>query len=84
MRGDVAGCIVHREKGSQFGSRKYLRELTRHRMVRSTGRVGSSKENAATESFFARLEKNILDRPSCTTREQLRIAIATWIERTSH
>ena len=42
MRGDVAGCIVHSDRGSQFRSRKFLRALTRHRMVGSMGRVGSS------------------------------------------
>lgn len=34
------------------------------------------------EFFFALLKKNVLDRRSWTTREQLRIAIVTWIERT--
>ena len=48
------------------------------------GRVGSSGDNAATESFCALLQKNVLDRRSWTTREQLRIAIVTWIERTYH
>ena len=36
------------------------------------------------ESFFALLQKNVLDRRSWPTREQLRIAIVTWIERTYH
>ncbi|SJN32922.1 Mobile element protein [Mycetocola reblochoni REB411] len=84
MRGDVAGCIAHSDRGSQFRSRKFLRALARHRMVGSMGRVGSSGDNAAMESFFALLQKNVLDRRSWTTREQLRIAIVTWIERTYH
>ena len=84
MRGDVAGCVVHSDRGSQFRSRKFLRALTRHRMVGSMGRVGSSGDNAAMESFFALLQKNVLDRRSWTTREQLRIALVTWIERTYH
>ena len=42
MRGDVAGCVIHSDRGSQFRSRKFLRALTRHRMVGSMGRVGSS------------------------------------------
>ena len=57
--------------------------LARHRLVGSMGRVGSSGDNAAMESFFALLQKNVLDRRSWTTREQLRIAM-TWIERTYH
>jgi len=32
----------------------------------------------------SRLQKNVLDRRSWTTREELRIAIVTWIERTYH
>lgn len=84
MRGDVAGCVAHSDRGSQFRSRKFLRALTRHRMIGSMGRVGSSGDNAAMESFFALLQKNVLDRKSWTTREQLRIAIVTWIERTYH
>jgi putative transposase len=84
MRGDVAGCVVHSDRGSQFRSRKFRRALTRHHMVGSMGRVGSSGDNAAMESFFALLQKNVLDRQSWITREQLRIAIITWIERTYH
>ena len=84
MRGDVAGCVVHSDRGSQFRSRKMLRALARHQMVGSMGRVGSSGDNAAMESVFALLQKNVLDRRTWTTREQLRIAMVTWIERTYH
>lgn len=48
------------------------------------GRVASCGDNAAMESFFSLLQKNVLNRRSWTTREQLRIAIVTWIERTYH
>nr|WP_281175995.1 IS3 family transposase [Corynebacterium doosanense] len=84
MRGDVVGCVVHSDRGSQFRSRKFLRALAGHDMVGSMGRVGSSGDNAAMESFFSLLQKNVLDRGSWITREQLRIAIVTWIERTYH
>ncbi len=36
------------------------------------------------ESFFALLQKNVLDRRTWATREELRIAIVRWIERTYH
>ena len=84
MRGDVAGCVVHSDRGSQFRSRKFLRALTRHRMVGSMGRVASCGDNAAMESFFSLLQKNVLDRRSWTTRQELRVAIVIWIERTYH
>lgn len=48
------------------------------------GRVGARGDNAAMESFFALLQKNVLDRRRWSTREQLRLAIITWIERTDH
>ena len=83
-RGDVAGCVVHSDRGSQFRSRKFVRALTRHGLVGSMGRVGAAGDNAAMESFFALLQKNVLDRCRWTAREQLRIAIVTWIERTYH
>ncbi len=83
-RGDVAGCTVHSDRGSQSRSRKFLRALARHGLVGSMGRVGAAGDNAAMESFFSLLQKNVLDRRSWTTREQLRIAIVTWIERTYH
>jgi transposase InsO family protein len=82
--GDVAGCVFHSDRGSQFRARKVHRALTRHRMVGSMGQVGSAGDNAAMESFFSLLQKNVLDRRSWTTRDELRIAIVTWIERTYH
>jgi len=36
------------------------------------------------ESFFALVQKNILDRHQWECRDQLRLAIITWIERTYH
>jgi transposase InsO family protein len=35
-------------------------------------------------TFFSLQQKNVLNRRSWTTREELRIAIVTWIERTYH
>ncbi|MFH8632189.1 IS3 family transposase [Streptomyces lydicus] len=83
-REHVAGCILHSDRGSQFRSRKFVRALDHHRMAGSIGRVGAAGDNAAMESFFSLLQKNVLDRRTWTTREELRIAIVTWVERTYH
>ena len=80
----VAGCVVHSDRGSQFRSRRFVRELERHQLLGSMGRVASSADNAAMESFFALLQKNVLDSRRWTTRQELRLAIVTWIERTYH
>jgi transposase InsO family protein len=84
ITGGLAGCIVHSDRGSQFRSRKFVAALNRHDLVGSMGKVGACGDNAAMESFFALLQKNVLDRQHWTTREELRIAIVTWIERTYH
>jgi putative transposase len=68
----------------QFRSRKYVFALHRHGLVGSMGKVGAAGDNAAMESFFALLQKNVLDRRSWATQQDLRIAIVTWIERTYH
>lgn len=83
-RDEIAGCVVHTDRGSQFRSRKFVRALARHGLTGSMGRVGAAGDNAAMESFFALLQNNVLDRRTWTTREELRIAIVTWIERTYH
>lgn len=84
LRGDVAGCVVHSDRGSQFRARKTIRTLARHGLVGSMGRVGAAGDNAAMESFFSLLQKNVLNRRAWATRDELRIAIVTWIERTYH
>ena len=48
------------------------------------GQVASAGDNAAMESFFSLLQNNVLNRRRWATREDLRIAIVTWIERTYH
>jgi putative transposase len=83
-RDEVAGCVVHTDRGSQFRSRKFVRTLARHGLTGSMGRVGAAGDNAAMESFFALLQNNVLDRRTWSTRDELRTAIVTWIERTYH
>jgi putative transposase len=64
-RGDVAGCVFHTDRGSQFVPEKSTEPFPdtawSDRWVRS-GRVGSAGDNAAMESFFALLQKNVLNR----------------------
>jgi transposase InsO family protein len=48
------------------------------------GRVGAAGDNAAMESLFALLQNNVLNRRTWSTRNELRTAIITWIERTYH
>ena len=83
-RGRPTGVIVHSDRGSQFRSRRFLKALKRHGLTGSIGRVGACGDNAAMESFFALLQKNVLDRRSWSTREELRLAIVSWIQGKYH
>lgn len=76
--------IVHSDRGSQFRSRPFVGLIARSKLRGSMGRVGACADNAAMESFFSLLQKNVLNRQRWETREELRIAIITWIERTYH
>ena len=73
-----------RIEGRQFRARILHCALARHEMVGPMGQVGSAGDNAAIESFFSLLQENVLNRRRWATREVLRIAIVTWIERTYH
>jgi putative transposase len=83
LRGGVA-TIVHSDRGSQFRSHAYVRALRQAQLRGSMGRVGACADNAAMESFFSLLQKNVLNRQRWQTREQLRLAVVVWIEKTYH
>jgi putative transposase len=83
-RRNPAGTVVHSDRGSPFRSKKFVRALSDAGLLGSMGRVGACADNAAMESFFALLRKNVLNRKRWSTREELRLAIITWIEGTYH
>jgi transposase InsO family protein len=84
LRRPVGTTVVHSDRGSQFRSRAFVRVLHNNGLTGSMGRVGACGDNAAMESFFSLVQKNVLDRQRWTTREELRIAITIWIERAYH
>jgi len=74
------GTILHSDRGSQFRSKKVVRLVKNNGLLGSSGRVGACGDNAAMESFFSLLQKNVLDTKRWETREELRLAIVVWIE----
>jgi len=80
MLRDPQGTIVHSDRGSQFRSKKVVRLLKNNGLRGSMGRVGAAGDNAAMESFFALLQKNVLDTRRWDTHHDLRLAIVSWIE----
>jgi transposase InsO family protein len=74
--------VVHSDRGSQFRSRAFRTVLTAAKLTGSMGRVAAAGDNAAMESFFSLLQKNVLNQRRWRTRDELRYAIVTWIEYT--
>jgi len=74
------GTIVRCDRGTQFRSKTVVRLLKNNGLLGSMGRVGACGDNAAMESFFCLLQKNVLDTKRWETREELRLAIVVWIE----
>ncbi|MFJ2371183.1 IS3 family transposase [Microbacterium sp. NPDC087665] len=81
---DPVGTTLHSDRGSQFRSRKFVELLREVGITGSMGRVGACADNAAMESFFALLQKNVLNKKRWHSRQELRLEIVTWIERTYH
>ena len=84
QRRNPAATTGHSNRGSQFRSRRFQTELDRHGLVGSMGRAGAAGDNAAMDSSFALLQKNVLNSRRWATRDDLRLATVTWIERTYH
>jgi putative transposase len=84
QRRNPVGTVVHSDRGSQFRSKRFVRAIADAGLLGSMGRVGACADNAAMESFFALLQKNVLNRKRWATRDELRLAIITWIEATYH
>ena len=75
--GDVAGVIFHTDRGPQYGAAAFAEICERLGIVQSMGRPGSALDNAAVESFFATLQKELLCRRHYQTRAQARRDIHT-------
>jgi len=74
--------VVHADRGSQFRARSFRAVLVAAGLKGSMGRVASAGDNAAMESFWALLQKNVLNQQQWRTREELHYAIVFWIEHT--
>jgi putative transposase len=74
--------VVHSDRGGQFRSRAFRASLKAAGLRGSMGRVASAADNAAMESFYALLQKNVLDQKRWKSRDELYSAIVVWIEHT--
>ncbi|WP_344627933.1 IS3 family transposase, partial [Kitasatospora arboriphila] len=77
--GRVEGVIFHSDRGSQYGSAEFARLCRRYGVRRSMGKVGSSYDNAAAESFFASLKRELMHGARWASRHQARLDVFRWI-----
>ncbi len=80
-RRPVAGLVHHTDHASQYTALTFGAELRKHKIEASMGRVRTCYDNAAAESFFATLKKDLINRYSWPTRPDAQHAIFDFIER---
>lgn len=72
--------IHHSDKGSQYTSYAYQRELAAWGMRPSFTGTGACLDNAHLESFFATLKKELVYQTTFATRAEARLAIFEFVE----
>jgi putative transposase len=80
LRRPPPGLIHHSDRGAQYASSAYQQVLAQHGIVCSMSRRGNCWDNAAVESFFATLKKELGPFARWSTREAAYRSIAAYIE----
>lgn len=75
-----AGLLHHTDRGSQYAAIDYRLELDGAEAIASMSRKGDCYDNAAMESFFATLKKELVYQRRWLTRDQARSELFEWIE----
>ncbi len=79
-RDPAPGLIHHSDRGSQYTSISFSQSLEEAAIVPSMGSVADPYDNALAESFVATLKRELLDRRSWPTREEVRTAMFEYFE----
>ena len=72
--------IIHSDQGTQFTSWAFTRRAIDSGLLPSMGSVGSCYDNAMIESFWSRMQVELLDRRTWRTRVELANAIFEYLE----
>ena len=74
------GTVIHSDQGTQFTSWAFTRRALDSGLVPSMGSVGDCYDNAVIESFWSRMQVELLDRRRWKTRLELANAIFEYLE----
>ena len=81
LKGSSSSALVaHSDRGSQYASEHYQRRLREERITCSMSRRGNCWDNAAMESFFASLKKELVHDEDYATRAEAKASIFEYIE----
>ncbi len=72
--------IHHSDRGCQYTSYAFGKRCREAKVVPSMGSVGDAYDNAMAESFFATLEREVINRRTFKSQAEARMAIFTWLE----
>jgi putative transposase len=72
--------IHHSDHGSQYTSYAFGKRCQEMNVLPSMGSVGDAYDNAMAESWFATLEREVLDRRHFKTHSEAKLAVFEWIE----
>ena len=79
-RQPAGGLVHHSDRGVQYASEAYRQRLAAAGVVPSMSRRGNCYDNAAMESFWSSLKRELVHRCQFATRAQARAAVFEWIE----
>jgi putative transposase len=79
-RRPAPGLIWHSDQGSQFVSLAFGQQARAAGIAQSMGSKGDCYDNAAAESFFATLKKELIHRRSWPLKAELRTEVFDYIE----
>lgn len=74
------GTLIHSDHGVQFTSWAFTRRAKESGLVPSMGSVGDCYDNAVIESFWGRVQTELLDRRRWRTRIELANALFEYLE----
>lgn len=79
LRQPSPGCIHHSDRGSQYCSHDYQKQLRQNGFKISMSGKGNCYDNAAVETFFKTIKAELIWRHQWQTRSQLETALYQYI-----
>jgi transposase InsO family protein len=79
-RPDPGSTVIHSDQGTQFTSWAFTRRAIDSGLLPSMGSIGDCYDNAMIESFWSRMQVELLNRRKWRTRVELANAIFEYLE----